>query len=86
MNHQNFICIVWLRLQTWSKHIIREQSVPEFEMKVWIVEKEIDDQIQSQYKRSYKTKIKFINNENLNILEDIAFVFFINFNQDSMKQ
>lgn len=60
MKHQNFICIVWLRLQTWSKHIIREESVPEFEMKVWIVEKEIDDQIESQYKRSYKTKKKFI--------------------------
>ena len=79
MNHQNFICIVWLRLQTWSKHIIRKESVWEFLMKIWIVGKEIDDQIQSQYKRSYKTKIKFVNNENLNILEDIAFVLFINF-------
>ena len=72
MKHKNFICIVWLRLQTWSKHIIRDESVPEFEMKVWIVEKEIDDQIESQYKRSYKTKKNSSNIENLNILKTLC--------------
>jgi hypothetical protein len=28
-----FTCIVWLRLQTQSKHIIRKESVAEIQMK-----------------------------------------------------